>query len=130
MPSETSESSEMTIKNALAGVAVRDLDVAIPWYERLLDRGPDARPMKEVAEWEFREGGWMQVFQDARRAGSSSVTLVENDLDVRLVDLKAKGITIDSSSSSDDVKTAIISDPDGNQIVFAEARNPANRAAS
>ena len=120
----------MTVKNALAGVAVKDLDAAIPWYQRLLDRSPDARPMQEVAEWEFSGGGWMQVFQDPDRAGSSSVTLVDNDVDVRLADLKAKGITIDSTSSSDDVKTAIISDPDGNRIVFAQARNPANRAAS
>ena len=120
----------MTAKNALAGVAVRDLARAVAWYERLLGRAPDARPMEEVAEWEFSKGGWLQVFQDTKRAGSSSVTLVEDNLDERLVDLGAKGINIGPTSKSDYVNTAIISDPDGNRIVFAEARTPANRAAS
>ena len=86
--------------------------------------------MKEVAEWEFAKGGWIQVFQDPKRAGSSSVTLVESNVDERLLDLKAKDIKIGPTSTSDFVKTAIIADPDGNQLVFAEARSSANRAAS
>jgi predicted enzyme related to lactoylglutathione lyase len=119
----------MTIKNALAGIAVKDLERAIRWYQALLGRSPDSRPMSEVAEWEFSGGGWMQVFEDGARAGSSSVTLVESNLDERLKDLKAKGIAIGPTTSSDFVKTAIVSDLDGNQIVFAEARSDANRAA-
>jgi hypothetical protein len=120
----------MDITNALAGVAVKDLPSAVAWYERLLGRPPDERPMEGLAEWEFSKGGWLQVFQDVARAGSSSVTLVENKLDERLADLRAKGVNIGSTSTSDYVSTAIVSDPDGNRIVFAEARTPANRAAS
>ena len=107
--------------NALAGIAVKDLDVAIPWYERLLDRSPDARPMSEVAEWKFEGGGWIQVFEDPERAGRSSVTLVERDLDERLTDLHAKTIDIRSTNEAESVRTAIVDDLDGNQLVFAQS---------
>jgi len=107
--------------NVLAGIAVQDLDEAIDWYERLLDRAPDARPMSEVAEWKFDKGGWLQVFADSTRAGRSSATLVEDDLDARLSDLRAKAIDVRSTSDGESVKTAIVDDPDGNQLVFAES---------
>ena len=38
--------------------------------------------MPEVAEWRFERGGWIQVFHDERRAGSSSVTLAVDDLEL------------------------------------------------
>jgi catechol 2,3-dioxygenase-like lactoylglutathione lyase family enzyme len=111
----------MAVTNALAGVAVTELVAAIAWYSRLLDRPPDTRPMEGLAEWSFQNGGWMQVFEDAGRAGRSSITLVEDDLDRRLADLEAKGIAIESTSISEMAKVAILRDPDGNLVVFAEA---------
>ena len=107
--------------NALAGIAVKDLGAAISWYEQLFDRPPDARPMSEVAEWEFEQGGWIQVFEDPDRAGRSSVTLVERSLEDRVADLQAKAIGIQSVGDSESVRTAIVTDPDGNQLVFAES---------
>jgi predicted enzyme related to lactoylglutathione lyase len=120
----------MAIRNVLAGVAVKDLDAATAWYSKLIGRPPQSRPMAEVAEWEFARGGWLQVFEDAERAGSSSVTFAEDDLDERLAELKSLGIVIGQTTDSDYVRTAIIADPDGNQLVFAQARTAANRAAS
>lgn len=118
----------MTTKNVLAGVAVNDLEAAIDWYALLLGRMPDLQPMKEVAEWEFSGGGWMQVFENRHQAGSSSVTLVETDVEERIADLKAKGIAISSAIRSDSVAIAIIADPDGNQIVFAQGKSASHRA--
>ena len=109
------------ITNVLAGIAVSDLDEAIPWYERILDRPPDARPMSEVAEWKFESGGWLQVFQDPDRAGQSSVTLVDSSIDQRVSALRAKGIEIGSTTDTDWVRTAIVADGDGNQLVFAQS---------
>lgn len=111
----------MAVTNALAGVAVRKLAVAIDWYGRVLDRAPDTQPMEGLAEWAFPSGGWLQVFEDETRAGRSSVTLVEDDLDARLADLAAKGVAVQSTSESDMVKVAIVRDPDGNLVVFAQA---------
>jgi hypothetical protein len=41
----------MSIKNAIASVAVKDLGAAVQWYETLFGRPADSRPMAEVAEW-------------------------------------------------------------------------------
>ena len=40
----------MSISNAIASVAVKDLKSASQWYERLFGRPPDSRPMPELAE--------------------------------------------------------------------------------
>jgi predicted enzyme related to lactoylglutathione lyase len=114
--------SAVSIRNALAGVAVRDLSASLRWYEHLLD-DTAFRPMKEVGEFHFERGGSLQVFEDNRRAGASSVTLAVSDLDEQLNDLKKKGIPTDQVTRSDQVSTAIIQDPDGNQIVFAAAHS-------
>ena len=114
----------MPINNVLAGVAVRNLDAAQRWYEQLLS-APGARPMNEVAEWKLAGGGALQVFEDADRAGKSSITLAVSDLDAQIAALETAQIPIGKRSASDAVKTAIIEDPDGNRIVFAEARSPA-----
>ena len=103
----------MSISNALAGVAVRDLGASLRWYEHLLDETA-SRPMKEVAEFRFERGGWLQVFE---------VTLAVTDLDEQLDDLKRKCIPTDQVNRTEQVSTAVIQDPDGNQIVFAAAHS-------
>ena len=76
----------------------------------------------EMAGWQFNGGGLMQLVHDAERAGSSSVTFVEENLGDRVVDLKAKGIAIDTSINSDYANMVIVEDPDGNRIIFSEAK--------
>jgi len=113
----------MTIRNALAGVAVRDLDKAVNWYTKLIGRSPDRRPMPNDAEYAFEKGGWMQIFVDKERAGRSSVTLVVDDLDATLAELDAAGIARAEPTRTDYVDIAILADPDGNQIVVAQAKS-------
>jgi hypothetical protein len=76
--------------------------------------------MEGLAEWKLADGGWIQVFQDKERAGSSSVTFLVSDLDDQLAELKTKGISIERTTTSDYVKTATVTDPAGNRVVFAE----------
>ncbi len=120
----------MAIKNALAGVAVFDLDTAIGWYARLLGREADERPMTELVEYSFPGGGWLQIFQNHHRCGQSSVTLAVDSLEEQLGKLDAEGIGHTERTQSDYVDTATVIDPDGNRIVFAEAKSSANKAAS
>ena len=112
----------MTTKNVLAGIPVSNLDEAVEWYTHLLNRRPDSRPMPEVAEWHFPDGAWLQLFSDVRRAGTSSTTFVESDLASRISSLDRLRIQVLSESASDLVKTAVVNDPDGNQLVFAESQ--------
>jgi hypothetical protein len=79
--------------------------------------------MSEVAEWHFPEGGWLQVFRDEKRAGSSSVTFAVKKLDDELRSLESLGIKSAQKTHTEMVDTAIVADPGGNQIVFAQAKS-------
>jgi catechol 2,3-dioxygenase-like lactoylglutathione lyase family enzyme len=108
------------IQNVLASVAVKEIDAAVEWYERLLGRPADSKPMPEVAEWKFERGGWLQVYQLPERAGSGSFTLAVSDLEESVGKMRALGLDTSQQSSGDRVKTLMVTDPDGNHIAFAE----------
>lgn len=114
----------MSIQNAIASVAVKDLGAAVPWYERLFGRPADSRPMPELAEWRFERGGWLQLYQNAERAGSASLTLSVSDLDEQLLSLERFGLDAGRPMISEKAKVVMIKDPDGNSIAFAEALDP------
>ena len=111
----------MSIDNAIASVAIKDLRSALPWYEALLGRAPDSRPMREVAEWKFAHGGWLQIYQLPERAGSGSVTLAVSDIEEVVAHVQKLNIDASQRSSGAKVKTLMIVDLDGNHIAFAEA---------
>src|SRR5262245_35045556 len=108
----------MTIVNALASVAVRDLGASSQWYERFL--GPGSRPMPEVSEWQFERGGGLQVYELPERAGQCSCTLIVSDIDEIASRLRESRIADDVEPARNDrVDTVMIRDPDGNSIAFA-----------
>lgn len=114
----------MSIDNAIASLAVKDIAAATTWYESLLGRGPDSTPMAGVAEWKFPRGGWLQVYELAERAGNGSVTLAVTDLDSVAAGLEKLGVNTDEGTANSSVKTLMIVDPDGNHIAFAETFDP------
>jgi predicted enzyme related to lactoylglutathione lyase len=113
----------MSIINAIASVAVRDLNAAVKWYEALLCKAP-TKPMPEVAEWSFERGGWLQVYQLPERAGSGSCTLAVSNIEEEVARLKKLNIDTSHRTSTQKVKTLMIKDPDGNSIALAEAADP------
>ena len=114
----------MSIDNALASVAVKDLKAAVAWYTRLFRRPPDTTPMPEVAEWKFSRGGWLQVYQAPDRAGRGSFTLAVTGIDEIAAHVASLGLDASTRSANERVKTLMIADPDGNSIAFAEAFDP------
>jgi predicted enzyme related to lactoylglutathione lyase len=114
----------MSIDNALASVAVRDLKAAVAWYTKVFGRPADSTPMPEVAEWKFSRGGSLQVYQLPERAGAGSFTLAVSDLDEQIGRMRGLGIDCARQTSSPKVKTLMITDPDGNHIAFAQALDP------
>lgn len=116
------------LKNALAFVAVRDISSGVRWYRMVLGRDPDVQPMRGLAEWNFKGGGWLQVNENTRLAGRSSVTLVETDIDERMIMLAKAGIKPKSFVKGERVSIITISDPDGNQVVFAHGKDENHRS--
>ncbi len=113
----------MTITNAIASVAVKNLEAASAWYEKVLGRPADSRPMPEVAEWKFERGGWLQIYELSARAGSGSFTLAVQNMENQVTRLQKLGIQ-GQRRSGPKVETLMIADPDGNHIAFAETRDP------
>jgi len=110
----------VTIQNALASVAVKDLKSATAWYENLLQT-PASHPMPDLSEWQFKNGGGLQVYRLPERAGSGSFTLAVDDLDAQVAWLEKLNISTANRSESDRAKVVMIKDLDGNSIAIAEA---------
>lgn len=113
----------MSIDNALASVAVKDLDTASAWYATLLG-SEGKRPMPEVAEWTFPRGGGLQVYKGPERAGNCSFTLAVSDIEEQVRQLQSMNVDVSKRTSSDRVKTVMVRDPDGNSIAIAQALDP------
>jgi hypothetical protein len=111
----------LPVINALASVAVADLNSSRKWYEKLFERPADSTPMQEVAEWKFERGGWLQVYQSKERAGLGSVTFAVTSLAEQAVLLRSIGIDPGKEIITKTQKVLMIKDPDGNSIAFAEA---------
>ncbi len=114
----------MAIKKVYAQVAVRDLTAAVAWYTQLIGRPADVNPMDGLAEWNLVEGGSLQVFQDAERAGKSWVTVEVTSLDEQLSGMNNRGVPGGPITKANYVKISVIADPDGNHLTFAEALAP------
>lgn len=111
----------MSIEHVLAVVPVGDFEAAHAWYERLLGRPADNRPMDGLADWRVTEGGWVQVFRDADRAGTTLLNFAVDDLDEHIAGLSARGLdpgTIEAANKN--VRLSAITDPDGNRVTFIE----------
>jgi catechol 2,3-dioxygenase-like lactoylglutathione lyase family enzyme len=78
----------MPFTEVFAGIAVRDRDAAIEFYERLLGAPPTMLPNDDEAAWQLT--GWRL----AGRAGTAVVTLLVDDLDKRLAAAAARGIEL------------------------------------
>jgi hypothetical protein len=62
-----------TISNVLAVALVSEFDRARAWYERLLDRPTDRRPMDGPAVWQLSSTGGLQINDAPDRAGGNIV---------------------------------------------------------
>ncbi len=113
----------MSIDNVLASVAVKDVKAASAWYAKLLGRA-GSTPMPEVVEWRVARGGCLQVYQLPQRVGHGSFTLAVSDIEAEIAKLQAMGVDASQRTSSSRVNTVMVTDPDGNQIAFAEAIDP------
>lgn len=111
----------MSVDAVMAGIAVADFDAAVTWYEHLLGRPVDDRPMDGLAEWHFPGTGVIQVIHDAGRA---LLTLSVGELEAYVAGLEERGLAPSAinDKTSDKVLIATIADAEGNTITLVEQR--------
>ncbi|QJY48582.1 VOC family protein [Pseudonocardia broussonetiae] len=109
----------MSIDHVLSVLPVSDIDVSRAWYERLFGRAPDNTPMPPLAEWRLTEGGWVQVWVDAERAGRGLLNLAVDDLPAHVEGLRAAGLEPgEVQEVTNGVTLSALTDPDGNTLTF------------
>jgi hypothetical protein len=115
------------IKWFFAGVAVAHYPSARVWYERLMGRSPDFNPHENEAVWQIIENAWIYVVADTDRAGKGLITLMVDDLERHVTELKERGIAVGAIETQPGLyRRAEVSDPEGNKITFAQALSSAN----
>jgi glyoxylase I family protein len=109
----------MSIDHVLAVVPVSDMDPSCAWYECLFGHPADNHPMVTLAEWRVTDAGWVQVFLDPARAGSTLLNFAVDDLDTHLAELGARGLRPQANETANKgVRLSTLVDPDGNRITL------------
>jgi hypothetical protein len=111
----------MTFTYVFTGIPVADITAGRGWYERLLDRAPDLVPNADEAAWQLTDTGWIYLIADPGRAGSSLHTVLVDDLERWVADLRGRGLEPDPIETIPGAaRTSTITDPDGNRIQFGQ----------
>jgi hypothetical protein len=111
----------MTFQRLLAQAVVTDLAVAERWYAVVFDGPPHDRPMDGLLEWHLGASFGVQVWLDPERAGRSAMVVEESDLDTLTDRLSAAAVEHDGPQPGGGARVLILTDPDGNQVVFTGA---------
>ena len=111
----------MALKRLLAQAVVTDLEAAERWYATLFGSAPHARPMDGLLEWHLADTFGVQVWRDPTRAGRSAMVIDESDLDGLAARLASTGLGDASPELGGGSRVLILTDPDGNHVVFSGA---------
>lgn len=116
----------MVVTEFFAGIAVADYAAALPWYECLMGKPPDFFPQDGEAVWQVIGNAWIYVVATRHegaggRDGMALLTILVEDLEDQVAQLAERGLLIgpiDGPRGS--LRKAVISDPEGNRITFAQ----------
>jgi predicted enzyme related to lactoylglutathione lyase len=103
-----------------AAIPVADYAAACAWYERLMGRPPDLIPNDNESAWQLTDTGWIYVIGDAGRAGKALLAVLVDDLENHVADLAERGLTIPIDTVPGVGLEAVVTDPEGNTIKFAQ----------
>ena len=105
-----------------AGVAVRDFEQALAWYERFLGSEPSFLPHATEAVWELAEHRFLYSVERPEDAGHAMHTIFVGELDAMVAQIAGRGIEpAQQETYSDGARKAIYRDPDGNEVGVAGA---------
>jgi predicted enzyme related to lactoylglutathione lyase len=107
----------MTATQVFAGIVVSDYESAVAWYEQLFGRTPDLIPNDREAAWQLVDSGWIYLLADPARAGGGVVTVLLDDLDEMLGELRDRDIAYGAIETlGGGARKTVVTDPDGNEI--------------
>ena len=113
--------STSNINSVYAVVPVKDQDKSVQWYKKLLGRDADIVPIDGVAEWQLAENAWLQVTTDDDRAGSSTVIIGVNDIDIQCRVCSTANVPCGEVIEYPGiVKMIEVTDLDGNKVAFVQ----------
>ncbi len=118
------------IDMTLGQATVTSLATAEPWYRNVFGAPPNSRPMDGLIEWRFGQAHGIQVFEDAERAGRSTVVVGTTDLDATVTRLDENGIEHGGAQPGGGGRLVALGDPDGNQLVIVDAEAAYGHPAS
>ena len=110
----------MAVTYVFAAVPVADYAAGRAWYERLIGRPPDLIPNDIESAWQLTDTAWIYVIGDARRAGKTLLTVLVDDLEGFVADLARRGHTVAIEPVPGVGLEALVTDPEGNTIKFAQ----------
>ena len=94
-----------------------DRDTAAAWYSTLFASEP-MYPNDSEAMWQLVDTGSVYVIVDPK-AGAGTVTLIVDDLDATLIELRGRGVEVDDPILIEGAgRKSLARDPDGNQVWF------------
>ena len=111
----------MGIETIFAHVSCASLEASVSWYEKLFGKSPTRRPMTGLAEWHFTDSAEVQLFEDRKHAGSSTLTLGVLPLEPERVRLEAAGLKPGPIEEATHFFILRLRDPDGNLVVLVSA---------
>jgi predicted lactoylglutathione lyase len=112
----------MGIETIFAHVSCSDLETSTAWYEKLFGKAPTRKPMDGLVEWQFTESAEVQLFEDKKHAGTSTLTLGVLPLEPERKRLLSAGLDPQEIEQAKHFFIMRMRDPDGNLVVMASAR--------
>ncbi|WEK02971.1 MAG: VOC family protein [Candidatus Devosia phytovorans] len=110
----------ITVQGIYAATVTKDFDAAVAWYERLMGRPADDKPIPGMAQWRNMGAAGLQVWEDAERAGQSIITIVVPNLEHEKIRLAAAGLILINEARGEFGAVGQLFDDEGNQINLSE----------
>lgn len=112
----------LNVRSIYAAMPSSDMSRSESFYEALIGRPADSRPMPVLTQWEWNDEIVLQIVDDAQRAGGGLATVIVSNMTEATAGLRARGISVEAAEGSVVAEVAVLADPDGNQITLIEAR--------
>ena len=99
-----------------AGIAIRDIKAALPWYQRLLGGEPTFFPNDVEAVWQLADNCHVYLIQDPERAGGGVNMIWFDDPTTEVARIANDGLEPVDIEKHDPVWKYVFHDEDGNEI--------------